>query len=787
MLKSYLVSGYRNMLRNGTPSFVNIAGLSIAIACAVTVFILEDSFYHLDSMHTKGEDIGVVVNHVKNGDEVIRWARSPYPLTEMLRNNASVEHVAGAGVLPANVRVNDKVFSENIMLVDPDFMRMFDFKVIAGNRTALDKKDQVLLTKEMALKYFGNEQVVGEALSIKFNDKDKFDFTVGGVLEDTPANSSIYFDFMVSGAIWRDMNPMAHEDWSNFRGNVFVEKKQKADWQSLDKTFAQYQILQNQGNTSRPVKRVEVIGLPKIAVESYNISGSLSWSNDPSAMISIAIIALFLILLAAFNYMNVAVASISTRLKEIGIRKVVGSSKRQIIIQFMVENMMLCGVALVLGSLIVYFLLLPAFNETFPVKVAFEISSWQMAFVFFGGLLLFMAVVSGTYPSLYVAAFNATKILKGKEKFGAKSLFSRILLSIQFTLSFIIMVGSLIFVAASTYLERMDWGYNKEETVLVRLQSSRQYEELQSLMVNDKNTKVITGSARHIGVWSQPVTAHDIDKEYLAVMFPVGRGYLEAMNLRLKIGRDFDESIESDRTESIIVNECLVRQMGWTHPIGHELMVDSVKRFVIGVVEDFYFKSFFSEIEPAMFCMTPQENFNFMLVKADAGRVSEVKKALELAWKKISPDDPAAVSLQSAVFDGFLQGNRSNNKVMIFIALVTVTLTTIGLFGLVSYNITRRLKEFSVRKVFGASITTLFRLMSRDYVFIVGIAFLIGAPTGALLMNLLIKTIYPMAIPVVAWAYILAIGTMVLIVGLTVVSQFYRVVNENPTETLRIE
>ncbi len=775
------------MLRNATPSAINIIGLSVAIGCAVMIFILEDSYYNLDAMHEKGDRIGLIVNTMKEGEDTKRWARSPVPLATLLKENSAVESVVRLGRSSAAVRVGNTVFHETIHFADPDFLTLFSFRVLAGSSNALQHKNQIMMSEEMAIKYFGNKDVVGQSISMKFADGYKQEFTVGALLEDTPANSSMYFDFMVPTAVWEDLHPDQLEDWSKNLSVTFVLRKQGSDFSQLQPTLDVYKKYQNQANTTRPMISSQVLPLPDVAQESYDIYGSLSWSNSPAAMVAFIVIGTFLVLLACFNYMNVAVASVSTRLKEIGIRKVIGGGKREIIQQFLVENLLLCAIALLAGTALAYFLLVPGFDSLYPVKIKFEISSLQMMFAFFGGLLVVVALISGAYPALYVSSFNAVHIMRGKEKFGSKSVFSKVLLTLQFTLSIVTVVGCLVFVWSSYYFEGKDWGYNRDQSIAVHLTDPHQFEAFQQSLVSNKNVLSYAGAQNHIGRSTQQALIRVNEQEYSVTHFPVGFNYLESMNLRLKAGRFLDEKITSDKTESVVVNERFVKKMGWTEPLKESFMADSIQRYVVGVVEDFYYNDFYWPVEPAMFTIAPASSFNYLVVKAEAGAVNATAEELKAIWKRVAPDDPYLGIMQSEVFDHFLNSNRANNKVIFFISGVAVLLAAMGLYGLVSYNLTRRLKEFSIRKVFGASILQIFRLMNRDYVWIVLIAFAAGAPLGAYLTDLLLKAAYPEHIPTTAWPYLVAIAIMVITVGFTISTQLRRVARENPVQTLRIE
>lgn len=787
MLKSYLISGFRNIVRNITPALINIVGLSIAIGIAVTVFVLEDSFYSLDSMHTKADRIALVVNYVKNGDETYKSARSPHPLADLLKSNTSVDLVARASRTAASVRVGEMVFREQLFFADPDFMKIFDFHVVAGNSNALEGKNQILISESIAIKYFGSKDAVGQLMSIKFSEAHKYEFSVGGILNDSPATSSMYIDILVPATVWDEMNKDNIDDWSNLVASNFILKKADVDWSIFSNELDQFRKFQNQADALRPIKKVELIPMKEVAAASWEIADSLSWSNAPAGMIGLLVIGIFLILLACFNYMNVAVASVGTRLKEIGIRKVIGGGKREIIMQFLMENLLVCFVAFFVGTLLAYYVFVPGFNQAVPVKIEFGVSSWQMAIAFFGGLLLFVALISGAYPSIYVSSFNAVKILKGKEKFGSKSKFSKVLLTAQFTLSITSMVACLVFVSASYFFESLDWGYTQDETLVVQLQNARQYEEIESLIRTRNTFSGSAGAVHHIGKVDEAANIISEGKEYSAHKFQVGKNYLEIMKVRLKAGRFLDETIASDRLESAIVNEKFVYEMGWTNAIGQSFLCDSVLRYVVGVVEDFYYHDFYSPIEPVVFTLALQQDFRYIVVKAEAGNLLAAEKELKGIWKNIAPDEPTAVSFQSSVFDGYVRNSKANNSIMVFVAAVSVILAAIGLYGLTSYNLNRRLKEFSVRKVFGASVTDIFRLMSREYLAIVIVAFAVGAPAGAWMMNALLNSLYPTKIPFAFWPYVLAISLMVAMVGLTILTQFRRVTHEHPMKNLRVD
>ena len=295
------------------------------------------------------------------------------------------------------------------------------------------------------------------------------------------------------------------------------------------------------------------------------------------------------------------------------------------------------------------------------------------------------------------------------------------------------------------------------------------------------------GAESHIGDNIHNTTVNVGSDQVNVSRLEVGFNYLETMNVHLQQGRFFDESISSDKKESAIVNEALVRKMGWKEPLGQTFDFDNIKWNVIGVVKDFHYREFYYEIDPVMIHIGSEDKYKYLVVKAAAGSAVEVSDFLKKSWKSVAPDDPYEGSFQDEVFQQFFNSNRSNDKIMYFLSAVALVLVCMGLYGLVSYNLTRRLKEFSVRKIFGASLFQIFRLMNHDYLWIVLIAFALGAPLGFYMMGMTIRAAYPEEIPISMWPFAITILTMVLTVAFTIGTQLKRFAKENPTSTLRNE
>ncbi|HCZ37448.1 MAG TPA: hypothetical protein DHV26_16135 [Cytophagales bacterium] len=789
MVRSYFKSGIRNITRHLAHSSINIAGLALAIGCCISIFLLVDSFYDLDSFHEKGNRTYLAVSHVKAGDETEQWARSPYLLGPALAaEHSAVETMTRIQKLgDLSVRFQDHVFNETLWCVDSTFFAVFSFPIVTGSQQPLHDKYNIVISQEKAIQYFGSDNAIGKELSVKFSDRDPVVFRVSAVVDNKVNESSMRFTFLIPMEFWESYRGEQYASWSTWSRSTFVVMKEGQLPTVLNPSLPAYHTLQNSANEKFQVRETEWLPLKQVAANSYAIVDCLSWDLHPATILVISTIVLFLLLLASFNYMNVSIASVSLRLKEIGIRKVIGGSKGQVILQYMIENLVLCSLALMAGTALAYFFLVPAFNALYPITVPFSFSSTQTMLLFFGGMLILIALISGAYPSLYVSSFNAIHILKGNQKFGSKSFFSKTMLGFQFTISFATIIFSLLSVSNRDYFEKKDWGYDYHNIAYFPIHGKEQYLALSNLVSQQKNISSYAGSASHIGDEDELTSIQSGEKEMQATRFPVGVAYAETMNLRLKEGRLFTAASEADAQTAIVVNEALVKKMGWTEALGQHVTFHGKKHEVIGVVRDFYYDDFDRNMGPALLHLVPEEEFSYFVVKSKPGEIENVVALVKNVWSSVAPDDAYLGQNQQEVFGSFYRGTQSDSKIMYFISMVALALACMGLFGLVSFNLSRRLKEFSIRKIFGAQLTTIFRLMSQEYLLVVLIAFAIGSLIGYYFMAQLHAAVYPDPMPLPSWPVLVTLTLMVASVLGTVASQLYRVVKENPINTLRNE
>ncbi len=787
MFKSYITAGFRNATKNGVTSLINVFGLSVGVATAVTAFIFMDFMWHVDNFHVNKDRVYEIISETKEEHRTALQGDSPAMLGPSLaQDNPAIEATTRVKFGRAAVRYKDNVFSESIWFVDPSFQNVFSFPVVSGTPGSLKEKNSIVISETIAEKYFGDANALGQTMSMKFPDGSRHELTVGNVVR-MPDNAGMGFGILLSMQKLEELDPQMPGNWKSLVDATFVmlyPGHSAADLGGMDKYIKEY----NASSTNAFVKGFRFIRLDELSSHSNEIVGAISYAADPNGVWSLGCIALALLLLACFNYMNVAVATVSTRLKEIGIRKVIGSRRKEIIQQFLTENIMICTFSVALGTLVAYTLLLPGFSSLFPFELPFSFSSGSTVFIFFFSLVIFIGLVSGTYPAFYVSSFKPITILRGREKFGQRGLFSRILLTVQFMLAFTLIVASFVFIDNAWYQKNKDWGYEHNQEMVVPVVDKAQYLAMRDKVALNQDIESYAGSKNAVGYDHGSVFIEDEQKnKFEAVEIKVGENYIETMGFRLKEGRSFDRKIESDNRESVIVNEIFAERMNMKSPLNASFELDSTKYYVIGVVHDFHYQGFYNVTLPVIFRMAPVDDYRYLSMRVKPGRMVEVDDFLRQSWRETAADDPYKGYFQDSVFEDFHRDNNANIKMLIFFSSTAVILACLGLFGLVSYNITRRMKEFSIRKVFGANVLQIFRLMNGDYIVLLGVAFLVGAPTGFFLINALIQKIYPEPQDATAIPFLAAVGLMVVTVGITIASQLRRVVKENPTATLKID
>jgi ABC-type antimicrobial peptide transport system permease subunit len=787
MFQNILKLAFRNLSKNRLFSFIGILGLALAIGCFTVAYVFIDMSYNIDSFHENRDVIFYIEILIERSGSTQIWGPTPIPLAPALKQDfPQIQEFVRIRPRQGTFQYGDKIFEEDFLFVDEAFLDMFTFPIIRGNKKALRDKNAVLISDRYAEKYFGSQDPIGKELIVSTGDAYKNAFVVKGIVEKNPKNSSIQFDILLPYAVLVGWENSDLNDWGAWT-HTFIQLQNPQDVDILKLRMDKYLQLQNEVNEAWSVSEFLFEPLADIAINSHKVNNDIGRGYPPAAQIGLLIFGVILLLLACFNYINIGIVTATRRLREIGIRKVLGSTKTKLIVQFLGENILICMIAVIVGVLLAKLYFIPWFNNLFQTPLEMDFKSNYRLWLFFGSAFLITGIVTGMYPAFYVSQFKPTHILSRTQKVGGGNKFTRVLLTLQFILTFIMIGSALIFIKNANYQKSIDWGYNQAQIIGLGLDGEKHYTVLRNAVSKNPAISSMSGSGDHIGISSDIDVAEYKGEKYEIRRFLVGHDYLQTMELRLKEGRLFDRNLVTDLDQSIIINEKCVRNMGWDHPIGMHVVIDNSEYSVIGVVEDFYYHPLTDPIEPTLFRLCEEDEFNFLIVKAEPARVIQTAEYLRTTWKVLIPDEPIDLFFQDQVWDWYFRESVSVYKLACFFAFIALVISCMGLFGLISVSIVKRMKEISIRKVFGASGKTIARLLNKDVVIILILSSAVAAPLCFLMMGWYLDYAYEYHTPITVMPFLMATVLILVISILTIFSQVYRASRANPVTMLRME
>jgi putative ABC transport system permease protein len=813
MIDNYLKIAVRNVLKRKLYSFINAFGLSIGIAFCVLIYLFIQDEKSFDQFHANKDRIYRM--HVSNfnseafekGEKELyrKHAYMPAKLGEvMLDELAEVQHMTRIkNDVEGVMRYGDKIFKEKALCADSGFFQMFSFPLLRGDKnTVFRNSSDAVITEEIAKKYFGDDDPIGKIFSFSVNGEKTF--TVVGVIAMPPANSSLSFKIILP----TESQPwFAHsrEQWGNFSFPTFVQLRQGTDLVAfkmhIDTLVQKYMAdrLKRWRENNKVPAEYKVADFNFITLPNIHQAAEVSWEkvSDPKYSWILGGIAALILIIACINYVSLALTTSASRRVEVGIRKVIGAHRRQLVYQFGLESILLALISMAIGlGLAVLFL--PAFNDFTGKSIVLTTSGSLPLLGIALVLALAVGVLAGSYPSLFLSKFLPALVLKGGFTSRVQAGFTKPLVVFQFFLSASLIICSVIMLRQMDYITTKDLGYNNEQLIAIESQSGwtteadKTVEQFRNYVQGNPAVVGVAGTSASFNQgWSR--YGYKIkDENKSAYVYRVDSKYIPLLGLELVTGRNFDEKIASD-TLGVIVNEALVKDMGWTDPLNEHLnwREDTVGLGspVIGVLKDYHFLSLEQEIEPLFLSMN-KENVGFltaMLVKITpediAGNVETVKKA----WKKLFPDKPFEYTF---VDQDVARQYESYSRWMNITGLSTafaILIACLGLFGLAGINALNRTKEIGIRKVMGAELSNIFILLNRQYVLLATIAFILAAPVSWYVMNHWWLSSFKFKIEI-GWE-LFAISMLVgLLVALITVS--YHAIKAaliNPAETLKYE
>jgi len=794
MLLSYFRIALRNLVKHKVYSVINVAGLSVGIACCLFIFLFVRNETSYDAFFAHGDRIYRVMRmgELDGEKRSIPYVSGSY--APALKNDFPAEIIHAVRVLPEKglITYGVKSFQENkVFFADSTFFEVFSYPLLQGDpRTVLDKPNSLVITRDMARKYFGNADPVGKVLDI---DNGRYRYEVTGVMAPPPGNAHLDFDFLANITVFNG------QDWfESWRANAMITYVLLAESASVSRLKARFPAFMDKymsDHFKQRGRRTDIALQPLADIYfGRHIDIDPSLHGDLQVIYLFGTVALFILAIACINFMNLSTARSSGRAKEVGVRKVMGAYRTHLIAQFLGESLLLSllGVAL---ALVMVYAGLPPLGAFLGKALALPLSS-PAFWAFLAGLVVVVGALAGTYPAFFLSAFQPIRVLKGKFTTGRGPVWLRKgLVVVQFSISVLLVVSTFIIVRQLDYVQAKKLGYDKEHTLLVRINNG-EIEKNRQRFINDvqRIAQVRAASAMsgepggfHDGMWFD-VEGKTGEPWQLRTVF-TDHHYVKAFGLKVIAGRGLSEDYTTDALEAMLLNRAAAKKLGWLpqEALGKALKnrsVDSLPRRVVGVVEDFHFSSLKEEIQPL--AISVGDDHRLIAIKLPAGNPQEAISRIEAAWRKVAPKYPFAYEFLDQVYDNLYQAEHKQRTLLGIFAGIAIFVACLGLFGLAAFTAEQRTKEVSVRKVLGASVGNVVVLLSKDFVKLVLIAIALAVPLSWYLMQKWLQD-FVYRISVGPGVFLLAGGIAVSIALLTVSYHAIRAALSNPAKTLRSE
>jgi putative ABC transport system permease protein len=791
MFKSYLLVTFRNLVKNKIFTLINIIGLGIALSVCIVAFFNHMFNYEFDRTHENFDEIYRVTCFRDMQGREQEYGVIPATLgLEVRKDIPGIVKSARLARSGSPVKEGLDIFQTAISYVDPEFLDIFTFPMVMGEKKSIENHGNILISSKMAATLFGSEYPIGKAVSVVDIQNREHTYTVGAVFSDLPENSSFRIDILTHFDNFLLMYNVKDTDWKFWMAAFFVQIPDKAMLPSINQSLKQYLPVQNKAREDFKVNRYSLVPLDEVGENSRTIwSSGLFPSLHPAAVIAPPVMAIFILLIACFNFANTSISIFSKRLKEIGLRKTFGGRRSQLVTQFMFETIIICSLALIAGIIIAEFLV-PAYSNLWSyMKISFSFTRYGFLWIFLVLLLLITGFLAGVYPAMYVSSFSPVNVLKGTSPFRGAGKLSSVLLALQFSISVMAIVMGTVFAENAEFQKTIDLGYDRDKTIIVPVPQAYISSMRNEILSNPKVLSV-GGTSHHIGYGNYRRAIKDADKRLEVDVLDVGNNYAQTMGLKLVAGRYFDELREAAdiSNNSIIINQKLVNDFGWTDPVGHSVtLYDTIKLNVIGVVEDFYISGVWEAVEPAMLRINPPGNISYLAVRAEPKDLASILEDIRIKWKSIVPNSVFGGRLQEDLMQEEKDINGSIMKVNIFLAIVATILSLIGMYNMVSLDIIRRTKEIGIRKIQGAPVTVLMFLVSRKFLIILVIASIAGCAGGYYLSLKLMDSIWDYFVDISAGTLIFSAFIMIAATAFTLIFKILKAALRNPVDALRYE
>lgn len=813
MIGNYFKVASRNIQKRKFYSFINAFGLSIGLAFCMLITLYIQDEKEFDQFQTNRNHIYRIEE--KSYDTWQHDSPDPYRVSAWIQTGlmptlkVELPEVKYATRYNSDsrgiVRYDEKVFTENITYVDADFFKMFSFPLIKGNadRIFLDKSE-VVLTPAIVKKYFGDEDPIGK--TIRIDNEGEKSYTVSGVIEPTPTNSSLHYEILLP----QENRPYYERNlsnWGNFNTPTFVQLVPDANLitfkANLDKVIEKYM-----GDKLEKWRKESVVPIPQdvkmleyifTVLPEWHLKKEISWEkvSDPQYSLILGGVALLIMLIACINYISLSLTTSASRRIEVGVRKVVGAQRSQLIYQFSFESLILAFVSMIIGLGLV-FLFLPSFNE-FTDK-GIQLTATKILQLVSVGFVLTSVVglVAGSYPSLFLSRFKPAYVLKGGFTSRLQAGFTKPLVVMQFALSAFLIISSLMMYRQMSFITTKNLGYNKEQVLVIPTQTgwnaeaNKVVEQFRTRALADPAIVSVSGTSSSFNQGYSRYGFKIKDEQKSAYVYAADPFYIPTLDIRIVQGRNFDPAIAAD-SNAVIVNEALVKDMKWTDPLNeyYNWREDTVGigAKVIGVVKDYHFLSLEQNFEPMFLSMDSKNvgHLTTMLVRLGSNDLTGGLEKVKGIWKELYPDKPFDYSFLD---EDVARQYKSYQRWMSIMALATgfaILISCLGLFGLAGINAVNRTKEIGIRKVMGADLKTIFILLNKQFVWLALVAFCIASPLSWWFITKWYLKDFTFKVALTWELFAISMGAGLLLALATVSYHAIKAALINPAETLKYE
>jgi len=785
MLKNYLKIAFRNLSNQKMYSLINISGLAIGIACFIIAMLYSDYNMTYDTFHKNSDRIYALTTVSKTKEHAMR-APLPMPnilLTELPNIEDATRYVGGGIRI---VRYQDEKFYEGFRYVEDNFLTFFTFKMLSGNpETALTEPNTVVLTKSVAEKYFGEDNPIGKELTVDNNQI----VTVTGVTEDIPYNSSIRYDILIS---WNSRK--WDENWQNYC-TAFVQIQKGAKPIEYESSLTNILNKYLPESETKP-ERMYLYPIEEIRLRPRTISAPYGWMT-PVPFYIILGFGTSMLIVVCINFMNLATAKYINRAREVGLRRVVGAYRSQLIKQFLGESIIISLIALPIAILI-YELVYPTFLTALRLNMStVNMTLWDkpMLFIYVIGITILVGVISGIYPAIFMSKFKPVEVMRGKFQKGKKGTkIRKILVVSQFTIAIILIVNSIVTEKQFDLLLKVDLGYDRENVIAIpiRDEAKEKVDLITAAFSEHPNVKMVCGAMNVPMDWRSISSRSEVIPEGMskqdavrALFYPAAFDFIETLDMRILGGRSFNREY-SDTLNSIVISKSMAEQLPFDDPIGKTLTMEEWKGTVIGIVEDFHFMHVFFKKAPA-FLYISQSPLNYIFVKSNVAVDTELQNFLAQRWNELFPHLPFEYQTLDDRFNAIFTSTVKGKEIFSSFSVVTIIFSLLGLLGLASYTAERRTKEIAIRKVLGASMQSILKALVSSFLFLVILSNIIAWPIAIFCTNWFLEWAWAYKTNIGIEIYIFAAVSSLLAAIIAVIFQSSKAAIKNPVDSLRIE